>query len=93
MKELILLDSDSSATITRNKKHASNARGTTDTMHAETNGCVTTAKKSCIPNVGEHWLSEKSLPTCCLQVSLLKNIESCWMMTRRKLLGSIFLEK
>ena len=62
MKELILLDSDSNITIMRNRKHVTNACGTADTMHAETNGGVTaTTQKFYIPDIREHWFSENSI--------------------------------
>ena len=36
--------------------------GTTNTMHTEANGGVTVTKQKCyIPDIGEHWFSEKSI--------------------------------
>ena len=60
MKELILLDSDSSASVACNKRYVSNSCRTANAMHAETNRDVTTAnQKCCMPNIGEHWFSKK----------------------------------
>ena len=62
IKDLILLDSDSNVTIMCNKKHVSNICGTADAMHIETNWGVTTTKQKCyVPDIGEHWFSEKSI--------------------------------
>ena len=41
MKELILLDSNSNITITRNRKHVTNVCGTVDAMCIDTNGGMT----------------------------------------------------
>ena len=85
MKQLVLLDSDSTSTIFCNKDYVNNIRPAKYPLYLNTNGGQLITTYICdIPNLGTHWFNEKAITNVISLADITNTTGLQWTQIRKR---------